>query len=509
MTAFDHESLDGVLALGAGLAGLSAAQALAPRRALVLTPAPLLDGCSSAWAQGGMAAALSPDDDPERHAADTVAAGAGLVDPAMALLLTREGPDAVRWLASLGAPFDRDADGAFAQSLEAAHSRARVARVKGDQAGKAIMQAVTGAVLTSPTIEVRVGRALALLQDAEGRVRGALVDEGGRRTEITAPAVILATGGIGGLYAVTTNPTAVRGEGLAMAARAGARIADPEFVQFHPTAIDLTAFGGADPAPLATEALRGEGARLIDGQGRPFMDRHHPMAELAPRDVVARAIHRQLAEGKGAFLDARQAVGEHFPEAFPGVFAACQAAGLDPRRQPIPVAPAAHYHMGGVWTDAQARTSLDGLYAVGECASTGVHGANRLASNSLLEAAVFGLRAGRAAGGEDEPKTPGLPSEPPPELPPEALPALRRSMSLDAGVERTAEGLERLLGGIDALSARHGEALALTTARLVAQAALDRRESRGGHWRLDFPETAAEAARTYVGLTSAVPEAAE
>jgi len=505
----DRESFDGVLVLGAGLAGLSAALALAPRRALVLTPQALLDGCSSAWAQGGVAAALSPDDAPEQHAADTIAAGAGLVDPAMALLLTREGPDAVRWLAALGAPFDRDHHGAFAQSLEAAHSRARVARVKGDQAGKAIMQAVTDAVAASPTIEVRVGRALVLLQDGHGRVRGALVEQGGRRIEITAAAVILATGGVGGLYAVTTNPAAVRGEGLAMAARAGARIADPEFVQFHPTAIDLTEHGGADPAPLATEALRGEGARLIGRDGRPFMDRHHPMAELAPRDVVARAIHRQLAEGKGAYLDARQAVGETFPEEFPGVFAACQAAGLDPRREPIPVAPAAHYHMGGVWTDSDARTSLAGLYAVGECASTGVHGANRLASNSLLEAAVFGLRAGRAAGAEVDPRTAVLPAAAPAELPPEALPALRRAMTLNAGVERTAEGLERLLAEIDSLAARHGEALALTTARLIARAALERRESRGGHWRLDFPETASEARRTFLGPEPVLREAAE
>src|SRR6185312_6707000 len=240
------------------------------------------------------------------------------------------------------------------------------------------------------------------------------------------------------------------------------------------------------------------------------MDRHHPMAELAPRDVVARAIHRQIAEGKGAFLDARQAVGEHFPDEFPGVFAACRAAGLDPRREPIPVAPAAHYHMGGVWTDAQARTSLEGLYAVGECASTGVHGANRLASNSLLEAAVFGLRAGHAAQADGDPKTPpGLPSEPPAELPPEAMPILRRAMSLNAGVERTAEGLQRLVGEIDALAARHGEALPLTAARLVAEAALERRESRGGHWRLDFPETAAEARRTFTGLAPALREAAE
>ena len=508
--AFERETFDGVLVIGAGLAGLSAALALAPRRALVLTPAPLTLACSSAWAQGGVAAALSPDDDAERHAADTVAAGAGLVDPAMALLLTREGPDAVRWLASLGAPFDRDSGGAFAQSLEAAHSRPRVARVKGDQAGKAIMQAVADAVAAQPTIAVRQARALALLQDAEGRVRGALVEQDGRHVEITAAAVILATGGVGGLYAVTTNPAAVRGEGLALAARAGARIADPEFVQFHPTALDID----VDPAPLATEALRGEGARLIGADGQPFMALHHPMADLAPRDVVARAIHRQLAEGRGAFLDCRQAVGERFPEEFPAVFASCQSAGLDPRREPIPVAPAAHYHMGGVWTDADARTSLEGLYAVGECASTGVHGANRLASNSLLEAAVFGLRAGRAAQAECDPKTPGIPSEPTTELPPEsspngALSTLRRSMSLNAGVERSGVGLTRLLADIDALVVRHGEALPLIAARLIARGALEREESRGAHWRGDFPDTAAVARRTLVAFADVRPTVRE
>lgn len=501
----DRETFDGVLVIGAGLAGLTAALNLAPRRALVLTPEPLSQGCSSAWAQGGVAVALSPDDDPERHAADTVAAGAGLVDPAMALLLTGEGPDAVRRLAALGAPFDREPDGAFAQSLEAAHSRARVARVKGDQAGRAIMQAVGAAVMARPTIEVRRARALALLQDEAGRVRGALAEQSGVLIEITAAAVILATGGLGGLYAVTTNPSAVKGEGLAMAARAGARIADPEFVQFHPTAIAVN----ADPAPLASEALRGEGARLIDGAGLPFMDSRHPLGDLAPRDVVARAIHRQIAEGRGAFLDARRAVGERFPEAFPAVYAACRAAGIDPRREPIPVAAAAHYHMGGVATDADGRTNLAGLYAVGECASTGVHGANRLASNSLLEAAVFGARAGRAAQAERDPKTQTLFAEPTPELPPEATGRLRRSMSLNAGVERDAAGLKTLLGDIDALADRHGEALVLTTARLVAEAALDREESRGAHWRSDCQQTALQPRRTLITLTQAVREPAE
>jgi L-aspartate oxidase len=491
----ERQTVDGLLILGAGLAGLSAALACAPRKVVVISPETLMSGCSSAWAQGGVAVALSPDDDPESHAQDTIAAGAGLVDPAMARLLTREGPDAVRRLAALGAPFDREADGSFAQSLEAAHSRPRVARVKGDQAGRAIMRAMTDTVLAEPRIAFRQARALALLQDASGRVRGALIEQDGRRIILEADAVILATGGLGGLFAVTTVPAAVRGEGLALAALAGARIADPEFMQFHPTAIDV----GADPAPLASEALRGEGARLIDALGQPFMDRYHPQAELAPRDVVARAIHRQLAQGLGAFLDCRRAIGEHFPSEFPAVFAACQDAGIDPRTTPIPVAPAAHYHMGGVWTDADGRTTLPGLYAVGECAATGVHGANRLASNSLLEAAVFGTRAGLAARSEAAPIAAILPVDAPPDLPDAALQTLRQGMSRDAGVVRDEAGLQRLLAQIDGLEHAHGAALPLLAARILAQAALNRAESRGAHYRSDFPQSA-PARRTFTTL---------
>jgi len=493
----DRLTFDGPVILGAGLAGLTAALAAteAGGKALVLSPTLLATGCSSAWAQGGMAAALSDEDAPALHAADTRAAGVGLCDPAAVELLTTEGPAAVRALAALGAPFDRKTDGGFVLSLEAAHAKARVARVGGDGAGAAIMAAVIAAARAAPTIEIRENaRARRLLQDATGRVVGLIAEIDGVLVEILAPAVILATGGVGGLYAVTTTPAEVRGEGLGLAALAGAEIADPEFVQFHPTAIDI----GRDPAPLATEALRGEGAILRNTDGRAFMADYHPARELAPRDVVARAIHAERAAGRGAFLDATTAVGAHFDREFPAVFAACMSAGIDPRVQPIPVTPAVHYHMGGVATDLDGRTSLDGLLAAGECASTGVHGANRLASNSLLEAAVFGARAGRAArdltlGGEP------LAAGPAPDLPDAALQTLRQAMSRDAGVIRDAEGLARLITVLDALEAAHGPAPTLVAAQLIARAALARRESRGGHFRADFPATALPK-RTFVTL---------
>jgi L-aspartate oxidase len=310
--------------------------------------------------------------------------------------------------------------------------------------------------------------------------------------------VILATGGIGGLYAVTTTPAEVRGEGLGLAALAGATIADPEFVQFHPTAIDI----GRDPAPLATEALRGEGAILRNADARAFMIDYHPAKELAPRDVVARAIHAEREAGRGAFLDATEAVGGHFPREFPAVFEACMRGGVDPRRAMIPVVPAVHYHMGGVATDLDGRASLPGLYAAGECASTGVQGANRLASNSLLEAAVFGARAGRAAAAEGMTGGEPVSLEPLPDLPEAALQTLRKAMSRDAGVIRDAAGLTRLLGQIEALEPAYGPCPTLIAARLIVEAALARHESRGGHFRSDFPATG-EAVRTFVTLENA------
>lgn len=483
---------DGPLVIGGGLAGLSAALEAAPRKTLVVTPAPLLEACSSAWAQGGMAAALTATDTPALHAADTEAAGAGLVEDEAARVLTEDGRATVEWLAGLGAPFDRGSDGDFAVSLEAAHSRARVARVGGDGAGRAILSALVAAVRAAPHVEVwENGRLRGLIQDASGRVRGALIEREGRTVEVLAPAVVLATGGAGGLFAQTTTPAALLGEGMALAWGAGAEILDPEFVQFHPTAIDV----GLDPMPLATEALRGEGARLIDKDGR-FLLGEAADADLKPRDVVARAVHAARAEGRGAFLDARAAVGAHFPTAFPAVFAACMRAGVDPRESPIPVAPAAHYCMGGIAAGPDGRTTLPGLFAVGECAATGVHGANRLASNSLLEAAAFGRRTGRAAAAETGGRAAALAFRPAPELSEAARAELRRTMSEDVGVVRDAESLGRALAVIDRLDRDAPGAAALTAARLITRAALDRRESRGGHFRADFPEASATPQHT-------------
>jgi L-aspartate oxidase len=390
----------------------------------VLAAAPLNRGCSSAWAQGGIAAALSEGDTPELHADDTVAAGAGLVDAEAAHILATEGP----------APCARSPTSARPSTATPPGTSPRAWRpptaAPASPASRATAPAPPSWRPSSPPssprphIEVRENvRVRCLLQDRDGAVRGVLAEQAdGRLVEIVAPATVLATGGLGGLYAVTTNPAAVRGEGLALAALAGAVIADPEFVQFHPTAIDVD----ADPAPLATEALRGEGAILVDGAGRPFMRDHHALAELAPRDVVARAIHRQRLSGGGAFLDATKAVGDHFPTEFPGRLRRLPQCGHRPADAAHPRRPAVHYHMGGIVTDLDGKTSLPGLYAAGECASTGVHGANRLASNSLLEAAVFGARAGRAAALARDPGTPALPSRPAPDLPTQTCSASAR-----------------------------------------------------------------------------------
>ena len=476
-----------VLIVGAGLAGLFLALKLAPRHCLVVSPSTLGQAASSAWAQGGLAAALDPKDSAAQHAADTVAAGAGLVDPVIARLIAEDGPARVRDLLALGVPFDRSPDGTLALSLEAAHSHPRVARVSGDLAGKAIMDALVAAVAATPSIELIEGaRAVSLLQDANGRIAGVVLrDADGRLSPRTARATALCTGGSGGLFKVTTNPREAQGDAIAMADEAGALLADLEFVQFHPTGIDI----GRDPAPLATEALRGEGATLHNADGRAFMAGYHPLAELAPRDEVARAIHAERMAGRGAFLDCRKAVGDHFPDHFPTVFGACMSAGIDPRKDRIPVAPAAHYHMGGIVSDLWGRSTLAGLSVCGECSSTGAHGANRLASNSLLEAVVFAERISRRLMSATLDAPAASAAVIPSTLPDQRLLQLREAMSAHCGVVREARGLTKLLDLCAMMEPEAAGAPALTAARLIAEGALARAESRGGHFRSDFPET--------------------
>jgi L-aspartate oxidase len=497
----------GVLIVGAGLAGLfTALKFKGP--VTVLSAASLGSGASSTWAQGGIAAALGPDDSPELHARDTEAAGAGTVDPKIARLIAAEAPHRIDDLARLGVPFDRDAKGNFVLGREAAHGKNRIVRVTGDRAGAEIMAALIKQVKEEPRIRVLEGLVAFDLATQGGRVVGVYAHPTGDKSSpvlIRAEATIFALGGVGGLYEVTTNPPQARGQGLGMAARAGAVIADPEFVQFHPTAIAI----GRDPAPLATEALRGEGAILINDRGERFMLAAHKDAELAPRDVVARGIFREIKAGRKAFLDTRDAVGATFPEKFPTVFATCMSAGIDPRRDLIPVAPAAHYHMGGIAVDEQARTSLEGLWAIGECASTGAHGANRLASNSLLEAVVFGARAAADVEGvahrHQNPKpdhqTPasGAPASGP------AVTKLRMTMTLNVGLERNATDLVEALAIIAQLEkaniADPDMRNMTATASLIAGAAFNRTESRGGHFRSDYPQAdPAQAKRTFVTL---------
>ena len=472
------------MVVGAGIAGLSVALRL-PRAYVITTP----DMGSTWWAQGGIAAALSADDSPGDHAADTLAVSGGLAVANAVEALTSGGPEAIARLVELGAQFDRDPDGELLLGREGGHGRRRVVHADGDATGAEVMRALTAAVESAESVSTIEARVVDLARTGS-RVAGVVTADGKKRHVYTAPAVILATGGAGRMYARTTNPPAATGDGIVMAGRAGARLADLEFMQFHPTALAA----GKDPMPLLTEALRGEGASLVDPHGRRFMDQYHPMAELAPRDIVARAIFWLYDRGSAAYLDARSIA--NFHERFPTVTAHALSVDLDPISDLLPVSPAAHYYMGGIDADMNGRTSVDGLWAVGECASTGVHGANRLASNSLLEGLVFGVRVADDVLRTAEP-TAGDVSVPKesldlPYVPGPALEDVRQIMWDRAGLVRTGDGLwaarNALLDLERVMRRTLGGSNALDLALMIVMSALRRSESRGGHYRADYPD---------------------
>ncbi|MEA1677373.1 L-aspartate oxidase [Nitrospirillum sp. BR 11163] len=503
-----------VVVVGSGTAGMAASLALAQagRKVRLLTKTDDLPGGSSLWAQGGVAVALGDGDSAADHAADTVAAGAGLTDPSMARLLAEAGIVEMSTLLDAGLPADRGADGRPLLGREAAHGRHRILHAGGDATGRTLVTFLAARVRATPGISIHTRAAAADLVVRETgrgrRAQGVLAYEDGVGWVLhVAPHVVLATGGTGQLWAVTTNPPEATGDGMALAARAGAHLADLEFVQFHPTALAVA--GPPGRRPLLTEALRGAGAKVLDAGGHAFMAEEHPDAELAPRDVVARAIGRRVAWGEKVFLDLRPLWAAGKSEKFPTVAGICAEAGLDPAAAPVPVAPAAHYHMGGVLTDADGRTSIPGLWAAGEVACTHVHGANRLASNSLLEAVVF---AGRVAAAlTAEPATPQPVAVPEAPTVPGGAPAAdlaaeaQRLMAEKVGLVRDGLGLaeaalrlrglavaaDHLAPARDYAGIRAGLELRnrLLLSRLVVEAAKRREESRGAHTRADHPET--------------------
>ena len=483
--------------VGSGLAGLWTAWRLAAEgcASLLLTKRSVADS-ASAWAQGGIAAALGPGDSPALHAADTQAAGDGLAAPEAVRILTTEGPERIRQLVALGARFDRAPDGRLSFGLEAAHSRPRILHAGGDRTGAMLVRCLARIVSDHPLIEIREQSEVADLLLAGDRVAGVVaVQVDGSVVTLSAPAVVLATGGAGQLYAVTTNPLVATGDGWALAHRGGAALRDIEFLQFHPTALKLPS---VNPAPLVSEAVRGAGAVLVDQRGERFLRGLDPRAELAPRHVVARAVAVADRSG-GAWLDARRV--RAFAERFPAVTAVLERHGLDPARDLLPVAPAMHYAMGGIATDLAGRSTRPGLWAVGEVACTGVHGANRLASNSLLEGLVFADRAARALAGGSGGGWQGVPTSRAAwtrlaggadEAHGDLRRELRRVMTADVGVERSEASLVRAGRVLDALAAAAPREAWRTrnqilVAQLIVAAARRRRETRGGHVRLDYP----------------------
>src|SRR5829696_4803746 len=535
----DAEEVD-VLVVGSGVAGLSAALAVPPGRTVLLATKNRLGHSATRYAQGGIAAVLDlVSDSVAEHMADTLAAGAGLCDPVAVRTLVGEGGQAVADLLARGVRFDRDGlGGELARTREGGHSRSRVVHAGGDATGAELERALTEAAWADPAVGSAEHTFLVDLVTTDGQVVGALLWGDGRPRLVRAGAVVLASGGAGQLFADTTNPPLSTGDGIAAALRAGAVLADLEFVQFHPTALHVD----GDPRPLISEAMRGEGAVLRDGEGEPVMAGAHPLGDLAPRDVVTRAVAARMAAtgARHLWLDATSIPAGQLEHRFPTILARCRAAGIDPTRRPIPVSPAAHYLMGGVLTDLDGRTSLPGLFAVGEAACTGVHGANRLASNSLLEGVVFAARIGRAleegAGGADGAgavaravdnptrpqrgwatlpegapvaagEVPARPGSGParrglgPARPGAVRARLRRVMTDRVGVVRSGAGLAEAIAELEQLAAdlEHPDLAApgpgrfevvnlVQLGRAVAELALRREESRGGHWRSDHPE---------------------
>ncbi|MBL1095253.1 L-aspartate oxidase [Streptomyces coffeae] len=527
-----------VVVVGSGVAGLTVALrcAAAGAKVTVVTKARLDDG-STRWAQGGIAAALGEGDTPEQHLDDTLVAGAGLCDEQAVRALVTEGPDAVRRLIATGARFDADeTTGEILLTREGGHHRRRIAHAGGDATGAEISRALVDAVRAAGIDTVENALVLDLLKDAYGRASGVtlhVMGEGQRDGvgAVRAPAVVLATGGMGQVFSATTNPAVSTGDGVALALRAGAEISDLEFVQFHPTVLWLGPEAEGQQ-PLVSEAVRGEGAYLVDADGVRFMRGQHELAELAPRDIVAKGITRRMLE-QGAehmYLDARHFGAEMWEHRFPTILAYCRANGIDPVTEPIPVAPAAHYASGGVRTDLHGRTSVAGLYACGEVACTGVHGANRLASNSLLEGLVFAERIAAditaaldappepAGSGPDSPARPAADTAAP-LLASEARYAIQRIMTTGAGVLRSAESLARAAERLDQVRdeavdelRRNGKTAEpgvetweatnlLLVARVLVAAALRREETRGCHWREDRPERDDAAWRRHLLVT--------
>jgi L-aspartate oxidase len=517
------ETYDYVI-VGSGIAGLYAAILAREHGSVLVLTKGSIDDCNTRWAQGGIAAPIGPGDSPERHLRDTIEAGAGLVDEAAARVLTSEAADRIRDLAALGVPFDTS-DGEIALGREGAHSLPRIVHAGGDSTGAHIELTLSSVARLEGITVLEWTQAIALSCEGKGKGEGgrvcgvrAMDVRTGETTDYASRFLVLATGGAGRLYAVSTNPEVATGDGIAMAYRAGAEITDMEFIQFHPTALRLP---GVQPF-LISEAMRGEGGVLIDASGLRFMPEYDERAELAPRDIVARAIlERMQATGSDhVLLDMTQLGSEHVAARFPQIYRFCMEAGLDITRESIPVSPAAHYTMGGVRTNTWGETTLPGLYACGECACTGVHGANRLASNSLLETVVFARRviertlASPETSAAPSPSLCELSAAEPGEAEPLTKAALQELMWREVGIVRDGESLARAKAALSAWSfdppgrirmsdeglCRESQELGdmLTCARLVTEAALVREESRGAHFRRDYPQSREEWRRHLV-----------